>query len=321
MVNNMMNSAVQAPSAVVMVRPHHFTPNPQTKGDNSYQVDASSLDTYSTSKLAFEQVTQAIALLRERGIDVHVFEDTGTKTPDSVFPNNWFSTHSDGQIAIYPMYAKNRRDEVRHDVIEVLEKSYQVDDVIDYSTLASNDLFLEGTGAMVLDHHHKLAYAVRSKRISEPLFERFCQQFDYQGVLFNALDSDNKPVYHTNVLICVATDFVLIGDELIKNEAERATVLNKINETGKKVVSLSNSQINLFCGNALELTGRDGRILALSQTAFNALNTEQKQIIEQSTTLVPIDVSALELAGGSIRCMLAGVHLPKRTKSANDIKS
>jgi hypothetical protein len=175
----MSRSSVQAPSSVVMIRPHHFTPNTLTARDNHFQTDGGA-DAASVARTALDEVTRAAESLRNVGVRVHLFEDEGTSTPDSVFPNNWFSTHSGGHVAIYPMYAPNRRAERRQDVLEMLKHTYRVQDIIDYSGLEQDDLFLEGTGAMVIDHLERVAYAARSKRTSEILLERFCTHFNYE---------------------------------------------------------------------------------------------------------------------------------------------
>lgn len=301
----------QAPSAVVMIRPHHFVPNEQTRGDNSFQT-ASLIDEQHIKQQAFEQVTAMADELQQNGVTVHLFEDEGTKTPDSVFPNNWFSTHLGGQIAIYPMYAPNRRQERRSDIIDMLKAQYRVQDIIDYSGLEYDDIFLEGTGAMVLDHVERIAYAARSNRTDSHVLERFCTHFNIEPMVFDACDSNGTAVYHTNVLMCIGSDFVMAGFEMMTDEFRRQQIVRRFENAGKLVIQLTEQQIGSFCGNAIELQGNGQRLLALSQTAFNALTQEQKTLLSQRVKLLPLDVSALELAGGSVRCMLAGVHLSRR---------
>lgn len=301
----------QAPGAVVMIRPHHFSPNPETLQDNRFQQEVSGeLDVVKNK--AYVQVTQAQQQLQKAGVAVHVFEDLGTETPDSVFPNNWFSTHAGGQIAIYPMYAENRRKERRSDIIEFLKQHYRVQDVVDYSGLEYDQLFLEGTGAMVLDHLERVAYAAASKRTDSLALERFCSHFNFEPMVFDAVDADGIPVYHTNVLMCIGTEFVMAGFDLITDPKRREEVIQRFAASGREIIQLTEAQIGSFCGNALELHGSQGRVLALSQTAFDALTSEQIVQLQKSVTLLPLDVSTLELAGGSVRCMLAGVHLSAR---------
>ena len=301
----------QAPNAVVMIRPHHFYPNEETEFDNSFQAKTL-LNKQQLKAKAYEQVTTVSKILEAEGVTVHTFEDEGEKTPDSVFPNNWFSTHTGGQIAIYPMYAKNRRKERRSDIIDLLKKQYRVQDVVDYSGLEYDDIFLEGTGAMVLDHIERIAYAVRSKRTDSHVLERFCTHFNYEPMLFDAQNKQGISVYHTNVLMCIGSDFVIAGFEMMTDPKRRAQIIQRFESAGKRIINLTEQQINAFCGNALELTGKSGRILALSATAYAALTAGQIALLESSVKLVPLNVSAIELAGGSVRCMLAGIHLSKR---------
>ena len=295
-----------------MIRPHHFYPNPQTQADNSFQTTQLTTTLEAIAKAAYQEISQAQLILASYGIKVHLFEDEGTETPDSVFPNNWFSTHSGGHIAIYPMYAQNRRLERRSDIIEQLKINYRVQDIVDYSGLEHDDIYLEGTGAMVLDHLDRVAYAVRSNRANSLALERFCTHFNYEPMLFDANNQAGESVYHTNVLMCIASEFLLLAPEMISNSARRAEIMQRFKSSGRKVITLTESQINKFCGNPIELQGNNGRILVLSTTAYNALTTVQRKLIEQSAQLVPIDVSTIELAGGSIRCMIAGIHLAVR---------
>jgi hypothetical protein len=301
----------QAPNAVVMIRPHHFCPNEETKQDNSFQ-SRESIDKQQVKEKAFEQVTAAGRILEAEGVFVHTFEDEGFETPDSVFPNNWFSTHTGGQIAIYPMYAKNRRKERRTDIIEMLKKQYRVQVIFDYSGLEYDDIYLEGTGAMVLDHIERIAYTASSKRSDSHVLERFCSHFNFEPMVFDAQDKAGISVYHTNVLMCIGSDFVMAGFEMMTSPKRRDEIIKRFENAGKRIVYLTEQQISAFCGNALELQGTSGRILALSITAYNALTHAQVAVLEKSVKLVPLDVSAIELAGGSVRCMLAGIHLSKR---------
>lgn len=310
--SELMNFYPQAPASIIMIRPHHFQPNPQTAEDNSFQAQEWELEQQALAQLAYQQMTDAVAKLESEGIKVHLFEDESKDTPDSVFPNNWFSTHAGGYVGVYPMYAKNRRLERRQDIIELLKQEYIVQEVVDYSGLEHDKLYLEGTGSMVLDHIERIAYATESYRTSPVALERFCAHFNYEPMIFRAEDQNNVPVYHTNVLMCIATEFALIGESMMTCPVRREEVLTRLSRSGRKIVSLSEDQVNQFLGNAIELTGKSGRVLIVSQTAYKALTEAQKVIIEQSCRILPIDVSAIELAGGSIRCMIAGVHLSKR---------
>jgi len=306
--------SIQAPAAVVMVRPHRFTPNPETAADNTFQQAATSDAAQAVAEeAAYREVTVAVESLRIEGVKVHLFEDRGEHdTPDSVFPNNWFSTHSGGHVAIYPMYSPNRRRERRSDVIEMLKTSYRVQDVIDYTGLEQDGLFLEGTGAMVLDHLARVAYAARSHRADPVALERFSTHFNFEPMVFDTADAAGRPIYHTNVLMCVATAFALVGFDNMPNTARAAEVRARLEESGRDVIALSAAQIADFAGNAIELSGHDGRILALSQRAFDSLTNTQKARIERSARLLPLSVPTVEMAGGSVRCMIAGIHLAPR---------
>jgi hypothetical protein len=302
--------SIQAPQAVVMVRPHHFTVNTETATDNRFQVmDPSEGDLASR---AYDEITAAAKVLMGHGVTVHLFEDEGDETPDSVFPNNWFSTHAGGHIAIYPMKAINRRRERRADVIDMLKTRYRVQEVIDYSGLEQDGLFLEGTGAMVLDHIDRVAYAVRSNRTDPIALERFCTQFNFEPMVFAAKDAQGTAIYHTNVLMCIATDFVMIGLDMIEDPVRRQEIVLRFECSGREVIALSPQQIAHFAGNAIELQGMKGRLLALSSKALSALTPEQIAKIGKSAQLVPLDIPIIERAGGSVRCTLAGIHLARR---------
>jgi hypothetical protein len=302
--------SAQAPSAVIMVRPHHFTVNTETATDNLFQSCPAPNDDLALA--AYAEITQAADTLRSHGVNVHLFDNTSTDTPDAVFPNNWFSTHAGGHVAIYPMKALSRRRERRVDVIELLKRQYRVQEVIDYSGLEPDGLFLEGTGAMVLDHIDRVAYAVRSDRTDPIALERFSTQFNFEPMVFDARDGNGVAVYHTNVLMCIATDFALIGLDMMPDPARRREVVARLERSGRDVIALTNQQILEFAGNALELQGSDGRILALSTTALASLEREQRDMIEESAKPVALDIPAIERAGGSVRCTLAGVHLTPR---------
>lgn len=311
----MPSSTLQTAQAVVMVRPHRFHPNPQTAADNTFQspcaVQHHAAQQFANA--AYNEVTTMVAQLQAAGVRVHVFEDHGEReTPDSVFPNNWFSTHSGGHIALYPMYAPNRRQERRYDIIEMLKTHYRVQDVIDYSGLEQDGLFLEGTGAMVLDHAERVAYASLSKRTSELVLERFCTHFNFEPMAFPTVGGAGQPVYHTNVMLCIASHFALIGLDCIADVARQQAVANRLADSGRTVVVLSTAQVTAFAGNALELRGSQGPVLAMSCKGVASLSATQRRTIEQHAQLLPLSIPTIELAGGSVRCMLAGIHLAPR---------
>ncbi|MFW7269642.1 citrulline utilization hydrolase CtlX [Gluconacetobacter sp. Hr-1-5] len=308
--------SVQAPRAVVMIRPHHFHPNPETMADNSFQTSATAAATLVAAR-AHDEVTRACESLERAGVRVHLFDDLERETPDSVFPNNWFSTHAGGHVAIYPMFVPNRRKERRWDIIEMLKRTYRVQDVIDYSGLEEDGLALEGTGAMVLDHIGRIAYAAKSNRCSDIALERFCTHFNFEPVVFDAADRHRRLIYHTNVLMCVGTGFALLGADTVVDPTRRREIVARLEETGRVVIVLSHAQVEVFGANALELQGRDGALLALSRRALEALEPAQVALIERHARLLPLDVPTIELAGGSVRCMMAGLHLTPRPAPAD----
>jgi hypothetical protein len=301
--------SVQAPGAVVLIRPRHFAPNAETAVDNVFQTVDAARTTADIAAAAYDDATRLAEALEGAGITVHLFDDEEETRPDSVFPNNWFSTHAGGRIAVYPMYAPNRRLERRTDVLELLKSQYRVQEVIDYSGLEPDGLFLEGTGAMVLDNLNRTAYAVRSHRADPIVLERFCTAFGYEPMVFEA-ELRGVPIYHTNVMMCIGTEFALVGLDAMTSR--RNEIADRLAEQGRDVIALSTEQLEDFAGNAIELQGTQGRVLALSERADRSLTTDQRAIIERSARILPIDVSTIELEGGSVRCMIAGIHLDRR---------
>ncbi len=306
-----MTVTAQAPSAVVLVRPHHFDVNPVTAADNAFQA-ATSAPGEELASSAYREVTALAEALEGAGVRVHLFEDEMEERPDSVFPNNWLSTHIGGHVAVYPMFAPNRRLERRQDILELLKATYRVQDIIDYSGLEHDGIFLEGTGAMVLDNDERVAYVARSNRADPIALERFCTNFGYEPMVFDAADPSGTPIYHTNVLMCIATDFVLAGISMMQPDARREEIVERLSAGGREIIDLDFGQISDFAGNAIELTGAEGRILALSRRAADSLRADQLAIIERSCRLLPVDVPTIELSGGSVRCMIAGIHLTPR---------
>lgn len=285
--------------------------------DNSFQRSASGMTAAQLAQGAFDECTNVARIFKNLGVDVHVFDDDGTDRPDSVFPNNWISTHPGGLVATFPMYLPSRRRERRGDVLEVLKKEYRVQEVIDFSGLERDGLFLEGTGAMVLDHQLRVAYACRSNRASPIALERFCTRFGYEPLAFDAVDDIGLAVYHTNVMMCVGTEFALVGADMIVDQERRTEILDRLCAPGREIVKLEQHQVKAFAANAIEVQGREERVLAMSGTAAASLTPRQRLVIEESSRIVEIDVSTIELAGGSLRCMVAGIHLePRRPRSA-----
>ena len=260
---------------------------------------------------AQEEFDEAVKTLRRAGVAVHVFDDTELPVkPDAVFPNNWFSTHNDGRIALYPMYSMTRRQERRSDIFDELRKFYRVTEIVDYSSGETQGLVLEGTGGLVLDHIARLAYASLSKRAHRELVERFCADFDFEPVIFASSDERGRPIYHTNVMMCVGTDFALLGADSIPNGTQREEVRKKLEVSGKEVIDLTQAQVANFCGNALELRNENEKLLVLSKRAAATLSQSQRATIERHAKLLLLSLPTIELAGGSARCMMATIHLP-----------
>lgn len=307
-----MHEVQQSANAVLMVRPHRFHPNPETAADNAFQQAIAPGEVPALSAAARSEFDRAVETLRAAGVTVHVVDDTATpEKPDAVFPNNWFSTHHDGRVALYPMYSAARRLERRHDVIEQLRAHYRISEVIDYSASEEQGHCLEGTGSLVLDHVNKIAYASLSHRTHPAVLERFASDFGYEAVKFRSRSMDGRPIYHTNVVLCVGSEFALAGLETIPDEAERMGVQNLLEATGREVIELRPDQIAEFAGNAIELHNEQGKLLVLSTRAVGALTAEQLAGLKRYARIVPLALPTIELAGGSARCMIATIHLPR----------
>jgi len=305
----------QLANTVLMVRPARFESNPETASSNRFQ-GKTTASAEEQQRSALEQFEDLAATLRANGIDVIVVDDTfEPHTPDSIFPNNWVSFHADGRIVLYPMEAKNRRTERRMDVIERLdaELGFQVSEIVDLSGHEGAGHFLEGTGSMVLDRVNHIAYACLSSRTHLDVLGDFAQRMDYDIVAFDAVDRDGVPVYHTNVLMNVGEKIAVVCDVSIARDEQRQAVLERLESTGHTVICLDFDQLDAFAGNMLEVRGRDGeRIVGMSQQAFDSLRDDQVKLLEQNGRIVTAAIDDIESsAGGSVRCMLAEVHLPR----------
>jgi len=304
----------QLASTVMMIRPVRFESNPLTAASNRFQGrnEAAPQEQQAEALREFDGLVQA---LRDAGIDVITIDDTPEPhTPDAIFPNNWISMHADGRVVLYPMEAENRRTERRMDIVRYLDKESGrlVSDIVDLSEHEHDGHYLEGTGSMVLDRANRIAYACVSSRTHLAPLGDFAQRLDYDVVAFDAVDSDGVPIYHTNVLMNVGESLAVICDEAIVREEQREAVLARLHETGHEVVSLSYAQLDAFAGNMLELAGTDGqRVLAMSQQAYDSLDEQQIRRLKANGRIVTAPIDNIESsAGGSVRCMLAEVHLP-----------
>lgn len=309
------HAPTQAPSAVLMIRPRTFQPNPETAVDNAFQSAgvADVAERQSVATAAQIEVAAVATALRGEGVGVMLFEDReGIDTPDSVFPNNWISTHEDGRVVLYPMATPSRRRERRNDVVEGLGERYAVSQVLDLSPVELEGRYLEGTGALVLDHVHRIAYMARSGRANEAVLDQWCEAMGYSAEVFDTVDQSGQPIYHTNVVLSIATDFVVAGLGNIPDPLERARIAARLGETGREVIEIDRSQVAEFAGNGLELSGSRGHLFVLSSRALAALRPNQIAAIETSAHIVAISIPTIERSGGSVRCMLAGIHLPPR---------
>jgi hypothetical protein len=302
-----------------MIRPLAFNYNVQTAVNNHYQnandFDSNSNQINLSAQIEFDNF---VLKLRSFGVDVIVFQDDDKfDTPDSVFPNNWISFHSNGDIALYPMFAENRRNERREDVVKYIEKNrYLINNVIDYSSAEESNIFLEGTGSIVLDRLNRKAYCAVSDRSNEELLIEFCEDFEYTPVVFNAFQSVNEVrelIYHTNVMMCVADNFVIICLDCIDDKKERNNVIAHLKEDGKEIIKISENQVNSFAGNMLQILDRNNNsLLIMSESAYNVLTRAQKDIINKYAKIVFSSLDTIETyGGGSARCMMAEVFLPK----------
>ena len=307
----------QATNSILMIRPVNFGYNEETAKDNYYQIKE--LTSKNANERAQKEFDNMVKNLRQNGISVHVFhDDENDYTPDSIFPNNWVSFHQNGDVGLYPMYAKNRRLERRPEVLEFLEsEGFTISNIVDYSSAESENKFLEGTGSMILDRENRVAYCSISNRSNEDLFIEFCEDFEFTPVLFNSFQSvgDKRlPIYHTNVMMCVATDYVIICLDSIDDKKQRKNVSDFINGSGKKLIEISQNQVESFAGNMLELINENGEsVLVMSKSAEDSLNKNQKNTITNYSRIVSCDINTIEVCGGgSARCMMAEIFLPKK---------
>ena len=304
----------QLASAVLMIRPVRFESNPHTAASNKFQ--GKNAATPAQQQLDAEAEFDGLeSALTDAGIRVIQIADTEEPhTPDAIFPNNWVSFHADGTVVLYPMEAPNRRTERRADIINALatEHGYQVREIIDLSGHEDASQFLEGTGSLVLDRVNRIAYACLSSRTHLDALGDFAQRMNYSVVAFDAVDRDGAPVYHTNVLMNVGEELAVICDEAIPREQQRAAVLQSLRDSGHDVVSLTYEQMDAFAGNMLELRSSDGgRVIAMSEQARKALDKSQLARIAVNGKIVSAPIDNIESsAGGSVRCMLAEIHLP-----------
>lgn len=307
----------QTTNTILMIRPINFRMNEQTAVNNYYQEELD-LKNAEINRKAQEEFDAYVAKLKQFGINVIVVSDTDEfDTPDSLFPNNWISFHEDGTVALYPMFAENRRLERREDILDTLEENgFLIENVVDYTSAEEELIFLEGTGSLLLDRVHKKAYCALSPRADEELFIEFCEDFEYTPVLFTAnqtVDDKRMPIYHTNVMMCLAETFAVICLSSIDDKQERKNVLKHLKEDKKQIIDITEAQVNHFAGNMLQVKGaKDERFLVMSQAAYDCLTQSQIKQITKHCKIISSSLETIETCGGgSARCMMAEVFLPK----------
>jgi hypothetical protein len=302
-----------------MVRPHSFRKNEETATNNHYQRDIAQASPEEIIERAQEEFDGMVAQLEAAGIEVVVFDEAEPhETPDALFPNNWISTHADGTVALYPMFAPNRRTERREDVPLVLEHQFGFDvrQIIDFTEFESHNKFLEGTGSIVLDRINRKAYAALSDRTDARALEHFCDQLDFEPVAFQAFQTVGNqrfPIYHTNVMMSIGSGYAVVCLDCIDSDEEQKKVVDAIAQDGLQLIAITEEQVNQFAGNMLELTGNEGPLLVMSASAHESLSPGQIEKLQQHTTLLHAPLPTIETCGGgSARCMIAEIHLPKQ---------
>ena len=307
---------MQTASTVLMVEPIAFGYNAQTAENNYFQVEQKDADIQTK---ALEEFNNFANKLKSKGINVISIKDTlEPHSPDSIFPNNWVSFHNDGKVVLYPMFAPNRRVERRTDILETLKvKGFEITEIEDLSHFENQQKFLEGTGSMIFDHDHNIAYGSVSLRLDEELFRQFCQKFGFRPVVFHSYQNagdQRLPIYHTNVMMCVADKFVVICLDCIDDELEREKVQEVIKSTQKEIIEISEDQMQQFAGNMLQVQNQAGeKFLVMSESAYRSLTAQQISAIEKYCEIIYSDLNTIETnGGGSARCMLAEVFLPEK---------
>ena len=302
-----------------MIRPVAFRMNEQTAVNNYYQKVMDSLSPETVNAKAQQEFDAFVEKLRAVGVNVVVVDDiAGQDTPDSIFPNNWVSFHENGDVALYPMFAENRRNERREDILDMLEdQGFNIENIVDYTSAEEDNIFLEGTGSIVLDRQNHKAYCALSPRADEELLIEYCEDFECTPVIFEAfqtVDGERKHIYHTNVMMCIGETFAVICADCIDDKKERKMVLDNLKEDGKEIILLTEAQLNNFAGNMLQVRGKNNKsYLVMSESARQVLTNDQVAKIEKHTEILSANLDTIEACGGgSARCMMAEVFLLKQ---------
>ncbi|MBA6155553.1 amidinotransferase [Tenacibaculum sp. S7007] len=309
----------QTTNTILMVRPASFRMNEQTAVNNYYQQELTNILPAAVNAKAQQEFDDFVEELKSKGVSLIVVNDTEKpNTPDALFPNNWISFHENGDVAIYPMFAENRRLEKREDLLEVIEaEGFEIANVIDYSEAEEEGVFLEGTGSMILDRQNRKAYCALSPRADEELFIEFCEDFEFTPVIFTAnqtVDGSREVIYHTNVMMCIAETFAIVCLNAIDDKKEKKNLLKHLKYDGKEVISISEKQVTQFAGNMLQVKGASNKhYLVMSSSAYESLTQEQVKKIEKHNPIIHSSLKTIETCGGgSARCMMAEVFLPKQ---------
>jgi hypothetical protein len=309
---------LQTTNSILMIRPVNFRMNEQTAVNNYYQKVLKDLLPATVNQKALQEFDAFVEKLRGFGVEVVVVSDTKElDTPDSIFPNNWVSFHADATVALYPMFAENRRLERREDILEELEKNgFLIENIVDYTSAEDEQVYLEGTGSMILDRENKKAYCALSPRADEDLFIEFCEDFEYTPVVFTSyqtVDNKREAIYHTNVMMCVAETFAVVCLSTIDDKSERKNLLKSLKEDKKQVIDITEEQVTNFAGNMLQVKGANEELfLVMSQAAHDCLTQSQISQINRHCKIISSSLATIEACGGgSARCMMAEVFLPK----------
>ena len=308
----------QTTNSILMIRPVAFRMNEQTTVNNYYQKVIDGLLPATVNAKAQQEFDAFVAKLKSVGVDIIVVEDTlNPDTPDSIFPNNWISFHENGDISLFPMFAENRRLERREDILDILEENgFIIENIMDYTSAEEDNFFLEGTGSILLDRANGKAYCALSPRADEELFIEFCEDFDLNPIIFEAFQTVNgerKLIYHTNVMMCIGETYAVICADSIDDKKERKMVIDSLKGDDKEVIYLTEDQVNNFAGNMLEVKGaNDRRYLVMSSAAYKSLTKKQIAQLEEHVTILSSNLDTIEACGGgSARCMMAEIFLPK----------
>lgn len=308
----------QTTNSILMIRPVAFRMNEQTAVNNYYQKVLDGLLPETVNAKAQIEFDEFVIKLRAAGINVTVVEDTKSPdTPDSIFPNNWISFHENGDVALYPMFAENRREERREDILDLLEEDgFKIENIVDYTSAEEDKIYLEGTGSLLIDRPNGKVYCALSPRADEELVIEFCEDFDYAPVIFEAFQTVNgerKLIYHTNVMMCLGETFAVICADCIDDKKERKMVLDNLKADDKEVILITEDQVNNFAGNMLEVRGKDDkRFLIMSDAAYKSLKPAQIEKLEYHCEILTSSLDTIEACGGgSARCMMAEIFLPK----------